>query len=137
MFGDAGNILIDSWNVLDRFTLSDNKLEESSKAIIHTSVTKSNARFFFNPHCVSTWQVDPNLKFQLKGIGNTLRSMMTAMKQWFKDKNVLFCTNGGIVPDSPLLDSIATYEEAVDNNLLCIPGKNIVNNSPIFGLQAF
>lgn len=70
MFGDAGNILIDSWNVLDRFTFSDNKLEESSKAIIHTSVTKSNARFLFNPHCVSTWQFDPNLKFQLKGIGN-------------------------------------------------------------------
>ena len=63
--------------------------------------------------------------------------MMTTMKQWFKDKNVLFCTNGDIVPDSPLLDSIATYKEAVDNNLLCIPGKNIANNNPIFGLQAF
>ena len=63
--------------------------------------------------------------------------MMTTMKQWFKDKNVLFCTNGDIVPDSPLLDSIATYKDVVDNNLLCIPGKNIANNNPIFGLQAF
>lgn len=62
---------------------------------------------------------------------------MMSLKQWFKDKNVLFCTNGDIVPDSPLLDSIATYKEAVDNNLLCIPGKNIANNNPIFGLQAF
>ena len=64
-------------------------------------------------------------------------NMMTTMKQWFKDKNVLFCTNGDIVPDSPLLDSIATYKDVVDNNLLCIPGKNIANNNPIFGLQAF
>lgn len=62
--------MIDSWKVLERFTLSDSKLEESSKPIIHTSLTRNKARFFFNPHCVSTIQFDPNLKFQLKGIGN-------------------------------------------------------------------
>ena len=59
------------------------------------------------------------------------------MKKWFKQNNVLFCTNGDIIPDSPLLDSISLYRSAIDDNLLCIPGKNIGNNMPIFGLQAF
>lgn len=31
------------------------------------------------------------------------------IKKWFKHKNVLFATNGDIVPRSPLLDSISTY----------------------------
>lgn len=31
------------------------------------------------------------------------------IKNWFKNKNVLFATNGDIVPRSPLLDSISTY----------------------------
>ena len=59
------------------------------------------------------------------------------MKAWFKEHNVMFCTNGDIVPDSPLLDSIDTYHELVDNNILCIPGKNIANNMPVFGMQVF
>lgn len=63
--------------------------------------------------------------------------MSETFSDWFKTNNVLFCTNGDIVPDSPLLDSISTYQKAVDNNLLCIPGKNIANDMPIFGLQAF
>lgn len=46
------------------------------------------------------------------------------MKKWFKSKNVLFATNGDIVPRSPLLDSISTYYSIIDDNLLCIPGKN-------------
>ena len=58
-------------------------------------------------------------------------------KSFFKKYNVLFCTNGDIVPYSPLIDSINTYYNSIDNNLLCIPGKNIATNMPIFGLQAF
>jgi hypothetical protein len=56
------------------------------------------------------------------------------VKELFKKHNVLFCTNGDIVPCSPLIDSINTYYNVIDNNLLCIPGKNIANNMPIFGL---
>ena len=70
MFGDSGHNSIDKWNVLDRFIYSDDKLDETSKSIIHTKLTQNEVKFFFNPHCVSSWQFDPNLKFQLKCIGN-------------------------------------------------------------------
>ena len=50
---------------------------------------------------------------------------------------ILFATNGDIVPNSPLLMSIQTYMHVAKDDLLCIPGKNVVNNMPIFGMHAF
>lgn len=70
IFGDNGHNTVNSWSVLQRFTMCDDKLDESSKAIIHTSLTSSSVKFFYNPHCVTSCQFDPNLKFQLKCIGN-------------------------------------------------------------------
>lgn len=58
-------------------------------------------------------------------------------KEIFLKYKVLFATNGDLVPNSPLLDSISTYCNVLNNNLLCIPGKDVLTNKPIFGLQAF
>lgn len=69
-FGDNYLHSIDSWNVLSRFTRCDDKLDETSKPIIHTSIMSNTAKFYYNPHCVTCYQFDPNLKFQLKCVGN-------------------------------------------------------------------
>ena len=70
IFGDSGLTSIDSWSVLNRFIMSDDKLDETSKVIIHTSYMKNMIKFFYNPHCVNSYQYDPNLKFRLDRIGN-------------------------------------------------------------------
>ena len=62
---------------------------------------------------------------------------MSKYKEIFSQHKVLFATNGDLVPNSPLLDSIFTYYDVLTDNLLCIPGKDISTNKPIFGLQAF
>ena len=61
------------------------------------------------------------------------------IKKWFKHKNVLFAANGDIVPRSPLLASISTYQDILDDNMICIPGKSYEQSSyqPMFGLRAF
>lgn len=70
IFGDSGKNTFDTFNVLERFILSDYNLEESSKPIIHTSLVHNTVKFYFNPHCITTYQFDPNLKFKLNGVGN-------------------------------------------------------------------
>lgn len=70
IFGDSGLSQITTFDVLKRFTKCANELEQSSKAIVHTSITKNRVKFFYNPHTVNTIQHDPNLKFQLKNFGN-------------------------------------------------------------------
>lgn len=70
IFGNSNLSKIDSWSVLSRFTLSDDKLEESSKPIINTGTFKDQVKLVFNSHSVNAIQVDPNLKFALKMYGN-------------------------------------------------------------------
>ena len=70
MFGDSNLTKVDSWSVLSRFTMSDDKLEESSKPIINTGTFKNQVKMVYNSHSVNAIQVDPNLKFALKIYGN-------------------------------------------------------------------
>lgn len=70
MFGDSNLTKVDSWSVLSRFTMSDDRLEESSKPIINTGTFKNQVKMMYNSHSVNTVQVDPNLKFTLKIYGN-------------------------------------------------------------------
>lgn len=70
IFGDSSHSSVDTWNVLRRFTKCSAVLEDASKVILHTSLTHDKAHFFYNPHCTTCFQYDPNLKFQLNGVGN-------------------------------------------------------------------
>lgn len=70
IFGDSGQTVFNTFNVLERFTLCDYELADTSKPIIHTSLTHNIVKFYFNPHCITTYQFDPNLKFKLNSVGN-------------------------------------------------------------------
>lgn len=205
-FGDNGNSFITTFDVLSRFTRCSAALDESSKPIVHTGITKDNVKFFYNSHTVTSTQHDPNLKFVLNNFGNNKsinndgnieplelnhyrnKTYAEQFKRHFGVKNAipvnidpasyrndlkkfneefdrhntnemtntnaldlyrslqmnciaqhktLFATNGDIVPHSPLLTSIKTYESLAKDDLLCIPGKNVDTSMPVFGMQAF
>jgi len=70
VFGDSGLQRVESFSVLERFTKCCSKLDETSKVMLHTGVARDSVKFFFNPHCVTCMQYDPDMKFALDKVGN-------------------------------------------------------------------
>lgn len=56
-------------------------------------------------------------------------------KQYLKQKNVLIVSNGDFYPTSPLITSIKTYSQIIDNNFYIVPCT--IGNKKIYGLEAF
>lgn len=106
IFGDNGHTRVTDFGVLNRFTKCAKTLAPTSKVMLHTAVTKNAVKFFYNPHCVTSFQFDPLLKFKIDKIGNNPRIREVGDSEpvelaHFRNKTYAECFNRHFGHDDP------------------------------------